>query len=406
MINATTKAESGAGSKQTLTSRNQNLSRRKKFVFYLVVLLIPAITISSFYVVYAAYRTNQLYWYVKLNQRGWKGKVHRADSELGFVPIPDSQGAEVFPIGDEIPVRYDKDGFRVPVETAASTSPNHHPIVLTLGCSFTYGAATSAENTYPFLVGHYLAGTTKNAGVSSYGLSQMMVLAKRLVPIHKPDYLLVQYSPWLVERAQSPFAPTYFGSVTTPYFFASQNELVLHPPVFQTKIMDLPIDRYRNPQRGFGDRASFLWNVGLPLYIHDDFNLSVYKLRRVFGFLPDPATDRAQLTRYVYDEIAKVAKANGARLVIVVLGNDYSPVQIPDGVFPGDSIVVNAQAALISHLSVANQETYEKSYAHWRGSPLRIVDSHPNENAHRIIAEAIMQKIQDATDNRVGQSAR
>jgi hypothetical protein len=55
-------------------------------------------------------------------------------------------------------------------------------------------------------------------GVSSYGLSEMMVLAKRLVPIQKPDYLLVPYSPWLVGRAQSPFAPTYFGSVVTPYF--------------------------------------------------------------------------------------------------------------------------------------------------------------------------------------------
>src|SRR6266550_471742 len=385
--------ESGAGQKQTLPERNQNLSRRKKFAFYLIVFLIPAITISSFYVVYTAYRTNPLYWYVKLNQRGWKGKVHRADSELGFAPVPDAQGAEVFPIGDEMPVRYDKDGFRVPLETSVSRSPSRHPIVLTLGCSFTYGAATSAESTYPFLVGQYLGGTTRNAGVSSYGLSQMMVLARRLVPIHKPDYLLVQYSPWLVERAQSPFAPTYFGSVATPYFFISQNELVLHPPVFQTKILDLPIDRYRNPQTGFVDRVSFLWHVGLPLYIHDDFNLSVYKFRRVFGFLPEPATNREQLTRYVYEEVAKVAKANGATLVIVVLGNDYRPVQIPDGMFPAEAHIVNAQDALLGHLPNVNQDNYEQAYFHWRGSPSRIVDSHPNENAHRIIAEAIVRAI-------------
>jgi hypothetical protein len=74
--------------------------------------------------------------------------------------------------------------------------------VLALGCSFTYGAATNAENTYPYLVGQRLAGTTRNAGVSSYGLSQMMILAKRLVPAYKPDYLLVQYSPWLVDRSK------------------------------------------------------------------------------------------------------------------------------------------------------------------------------------------------------------
>jgi hypothetical protein len=392
MINGNHYEKSGAGPKQTLTNR-KNLSRKKKFAFCLIVLLIPAIAISCFYVVFTAYRTNSFYWYVKLNQRGWKGKVYRADSELGFVPVADSEGAEVFPIGDEIPMRYDKNGFRVPLEIKESRSPNPPPIVLTLGCSFTYGAATAAENTYPFLVGLDLRGTVRNGGVASYGLSQMMVLAKRLVPIHKPDYLLVQYSPWLVDRAQSPFAPTYVGSVTTPYFFTSRNELVLHPPVFQIRILDLPIDRYRNRQGGFVERASFLWNVGLPLYIHDDFNLSVYKLRRVFGFLPEPATNREQLTRYVYEEIAKVARANGAKLFIVVLGNDHKPVPIPDGMFPAEAIIVNAHDALLGHLPVVTQDSYEKAYFHWRGSPSRIVDSHPNENAHRIIAEAIMKAI-------------
>ena len=377
-----------------MTKRNRHLSKRKKLAFYLIVLLIPAITISFLYVAYTAYRTNALYSYVKLNQRGWKGKVHRADPDLGFAPVPDSEGSEVFPIGDDIPVRFDKDGFRVPLDSGASEPINTRPVVLTLGCSFSYGAATSAENTYPFLVGRRLAGTTKNAGVSSYGLSQMMVLANKLVPIHKPDYLIVQYSPWLVDRAQNPFAPTYFGRVPTPYFFASHNEMALHPPVFQTMVLDLPIDRYRNPQRGLVDRVSFLWNVGLPLYIHDDFNLSIYAVRRMFGFLPEPVSDREQLTRFVYGEIAKVAKANGAKLVIVVLGNDYKPVPIPDGVFPAEAIVVNAQDDLLAHLPIVNQDNYEKAYFHWRGSPSRIVDSHPNESAHRIIAEAIVRAIQ------------
>jgi hypothetical protein len=229
-----------------MTKQRKTLSRKKRLVFSVIIFVIPATSISAIYVAYTGYRTAPIYWYVKHSERGWKGKLHRSDAELGFAPIPDSRGAEVFPVGNDIPARYDKDGFRVPLEDGIPTSPNRHPIVLALGCSFTYGAATLAEKTYPYLVGQYLGGTTRNAGVGSYGLSQMLVLAKRLVPANKPDYLIVQYSPWLVDRARSPFAPTNFGKVPTPYFFVRQNELALHPPVFVTKIMDLPFDQYRN----------------------------------------------------------------------------------------------------------------------------------------------------------------
>jgi hypothetical protein len=132
--------------------------------------------------------------------------------------------------------------------------------------------------------------------------------------------------------------------------------------------------------------------------------MSHYYINRLFGGVPEPAPNPEQVTKYVYEEIAEVARKNGAKVVIVVLGSDYRQVQIPEGSFPSNFIIVNAHDALLRHLPVANQDGYEQSYAHWRGSPLRIVDSHPNENAHQIIAEAIIQKVQDAakkqTDNR------
>lgn len=381
-----------------LTKRIKNLSRKKRLVFSFIVFLIPATTISAIYVVYTGYRTAPIYWHIKHNERGWKGKVHKADAELGFVPVPDSRGAETFPIGGDIPMRYDKYGFRVPLEDGI-TSPNRHPVVLALGSSFTYGAAVPAENTYSYLVGQGLRGSTRNAGVGGYGLAQMLVLARRLVPTYKPDYLLVQYSPWLAGWAQSPFAASYLGKVPIPYFFVSQNELAVQPPVFQTKIMDLPTDKYRNTQVSVIDKVSFLWHVGLPLYVHDDFNMCSLSIRRLLGLVPQPAPNAQEITKYVYGELAKVAKENGAKLVIVVLGADEHPVQAPDTLFPPDSIAVNAQSALLRNLPVVNsREEYQKAYMHWRGSPLTIVDAHPNETAHRIIAEAIIQKIQETTE--------
>jgi len=380
-------------------SQSQPLSRRKKIVFRLILLLIPIIAISFLYLCFTAYRTRSIYQYVKTNQRGWRGKVYKPDTELGFAPIANSRGAEVFPIGDDVPAHFDNEGFRIPLDDGKTTSPGSHPIVLALGCSFTYGSAARAEDTYPYLIGHNLDGRTKNAGVSSYGLSQILILAQRLVPTQKPDYLLVQYSPWLVERAQSPFAPTYFGRMPTPYFFSRQNDLALQPPVFQTQIFDLAIDQYRNTSPGFGDQLSFLWRVGLPLFLHDDFNMACYVGKRLLGRVPKPASDQDRIVKYVYGEIGKLARENGAKLVIVVMGNDVNRVQIQSDWFPADAIVVNAQDSLWEQLPIANQENYEKAYAFWRGLPPRIVDNHPNENAHRLISDAVTRKILDRSDD-------
>lgn len=369
------------------------LSRKKKIGFRLIVLLIPVITISFLYFGYTAYRTRALYQYVKSNQRGWRGKTIKPDAELGFAPIANSVGAEIFPIGEDIPARFDRDGFRVPLDEAKATPPDRRPMGLTLGCSFTYGAAARAEDTYPYLVGQTLGGTTRNAGVPSYGLAQMLMLAKRLAPAEKPDYLLVQYSPWLIERAQNPFAPAYFGKMPTPYFFSRQGSFGLEPPVFRTKIFDLPIDEYRNTPASFGNQLSFLWRVGLPLFVHDDFHMARYLGKRLLGRVPEPASDPDGVIKYVYGEIGNLARQSGAQLVIVVLGNDVSPVWINRDWFPEDAIIVNAHDFLLGNLPVVNQESYDKSYAFWRGTPPGIVDQHPNENAHRLIAEAVTRAI-------------
>src|SRR5213593_758064 len=145
-----------------MTERTRKLSGRRRLAFYLTILLIPVVALTAIYMAFTGYRTALLYSYIKNNERGWKGAVYRADAELGFAPIANSRGAEVFPIGDEVPARFDQSGFRVPLDEATATNGNRHPVVLALGCSFTYGAATSAERTYSHLVGEYLGGVDRN----------------------------------------------------------------------------------------------------------------------------------------------------------------------------------------------------------------------------------------------------
>src|SRR6185503_21131713 len=105
-----------------MNSQRQPLSRRKKFVFRLILLLIPVIAISFLYLCFTAYRSRSIYQYVKANQRGWRGKTYQPDAELGFAPIKNSQGAEVFPIGEDVPARFDNDGFRVPLADGSKPS--------------------------------------------------------------------------------------------------------------------------------------------------------------------------------------------------------------------------------------------------------------------------------------------
>ena len=204
-------------------------------------LLVCAAVLAAAYVGAAAYRSKPLYESLKSHERGWSGRAHAPDARLGFAPVPGARGAHVFPIGPDVPMRYDAHGFRVPVHAEQAPAVTH-PLLLTLGCSFTYGDAVAAEEAWPFVTAQMLGGTAANAGVCGYGLAQMLLLAERLVPSVAPDYLVVQYSPWLASRAQSPLGPSRFGYLPTPYFFDQNGTLQLRDPVFRTIVPDLVVD--------------------------------------------------------------------------------------------------------------------------------------------------------------------
>ena len=103
----------------------QELRTKRKGAFYLLLFLIPVVTIALMDLGYTVFRTSQFYTYVKSDQRGWSGKVHGVHKELGFAPIPNSRGSEIMPLGPDVPMRYDKDGFRIPFEDKLNTKNIH-----------------------------------------------------------------------------------------------------------------------------------------------------------------------------------------------------------------------------------------------------------------------------------------
>ncbi len=365
------------------------LSVRKKLLF-------SALTLGFFLVLLWVgslwWRGDQLYRQIMGSARGWSSRIHATDPVLGFVPQAGAESEEVFPIGPPVPTRVDRNSFRIPADDTYKPAADR-PLVLALGCSLTFGAACRAEETYPFLVADGLQGRCMNAAACSYGLAQMLLRAGTLIPEYKPDIVIVQYSPWLVDRAITKYAPTYFGKLPVPYFFDDEDgRLEIHPPAFSQS--DAPLLEYRDSPRSVGLYCSFLFRAAVPLLIHDDFWGAVTSAKQLFGIAPRPSERRQAIVDQVYGEISELCRAADSRMIVVMLDKGIPPIQRDSlGDIP-HATVLDAHMKLAALLPSYDNETFLRTFAHWRGDPLLMVDDHPNPTAHGIIANVILAALE------------
>lgn len=369
-------------------AKMKNFPPWKKLLFSICLLLISLLIGYGLTVTGRAW---SLYSYAKGLSRGWRSPAYRSDPELGWVPMPGARSAHAFPTGPDIPMQFDADGFRIPV---GEQRPNRRsrPLILALGCSLTYGDACAAEDTFPHKVAQALGGTELNAGVCSYGLAQMMLLAERLIPQYSPDYVLIQYSPWLFDRATAHFAPTYFSYASSPFFADTHaGGVEIRPPVFSN--YDLDLSPWRVSRRGPLDFMSFLLRGALPLFVHDDLSILSYRARCAAGLIKKPTRNRGAVLKIAYGRMQALCSQNKSLPLIVILGNSSAAVPVPDELRELGMPLVNAHAALISSLSEPTDDAYGRAYGHFRGSPPVCVDGHPNPRAHTLIAESIVDHI-------------
>ncbi len=146
----------------------------------------------------------------------------------------------VFCDGSTIPVYYDSQSFRSSSKEILKLGANgtrKPDYILSLRFSFTSGFGVPAKSTFCHLMADELGMVPLNAGRCSYGLAEMLILVRRLIPEFKPKIVLVQYSPWLVERSQQRYGPTFYGLLPHPYFVEeSVAGLKIHGPDFMTAI--------------------------------------------------------------------------------------------------------------------------------------------------------------------------
>jgi len=373
------------------------LSLRKRL---LVAVLIFLLTFCMGYLVWGAYRSGRLYIQIKSAGHGWTTPVNMHDPVLGYRPLPNVDSMEMFPCGGRVPVYQDEEGFRVSAAGVQSSS-GKRPFVLALGCSFTFGTGCAAEEAFPFLVAKGFNGTALNAGVEGYGLAQMLLRARELIPKHRPEYVLIEYAPWIVERSTGyASAPEAYGCTSRPYFAVTPDGGYFPaPPAFATNFFNLNISGYVEGKMRPVEFASFVFSIGLPLWSYSDLQLTLFSVKRTLHLLPSPVPGSDDLVKAVYAELGELCRENGSRMIVVVVGSGgVPPEQMSHNHIEalrsvGSITLVDAYAALYARLYPPTAQEYEKIYGIWGCTPPRLVDRHPNPHAHQVIAETVLRSL-------------
>ncbi|TDI93821.1 MAG: SGNH/GDSL hydrolase family protein [Caldithrix sp.] len=364
--------------------KNRPISRKKELFFTAILLLLSLSVCAGLYLSTIVWRSNNS---LSEHSRWRHFGTYRPDENYGSFPKPDTLTYHSLENGERVPAIFDKNGFRIPFGEDEEHVRSSLCRILFLGGSFTHGNGVLAEKTFAYLTANALNASAMNAGGAGWGLSQMVLRARDVIPRLKPDIVVVQYSNWLPGRSLRFYTPTNWGKVPAPYFYESGGIIGIHQPVFQSVNFKVPISEFA----GEG-LPTFLWKVGIPLFIQDDYLVLRTALKSRLGTLDLPITSREKAVNFAYKEIQQLCSSNGARMLILV---------IPGGIndHPKDSLdafswrVVRTLEPLTRRLPEPTPEAWAASYKFWRGYPPRIVDHHPSARMHAAIAETLIGAI-------------
>lgn len=392
-----------------LPRKQRNWSGRRAVARKLLTWVVLPVFVVGF--AYYTAQIQRIYALVKGDLLGWEGQVYMADEWLGYKPVPGKTGYARIPFSEKMPVRFDENGFR----STLYERQHRDTSILFLGCSYTFGDKCRADHLFSFYVGDSLRYKAVNAGMIGYGLAQILLRSRELIPRLQPRYVVVQQSPWLPQRAVVPYSPGFFSTVTVPRITLEQGAAVVHKPVYPTKIFDLPMHRFMESGNGLLDNAAFYFQVGIPLLSYNEFHKYKFKWQAFRGKLPFHAYEEAaSIESYVYSEISGLCQEYGSEMIILRLSNgidqnaDIDESYTHNGLKP---LIVDADSLLWARLDAGSLAEYEKVYKHWRvpdqaqldrygplfhraeGTDSVLIDGHPNELAHSYIAAGILEAI-------------
>jgi hypothetical protein len=385
-----------------------NGSTLKKVIPSSLFVIIFILTIFIVKEIYASFRAvDKLYDYYKQNI-GIRGNVFMADDALGHCGVPNGSGMHTFPLKNnpiQVPIQLDDEGFRIPTKKPLINSDT---LMMFLGCSFTWGDYSLAEENYPSQAANSLKIKPLNCGVDAYGLAQMLLLAERKVVQHRPKILSVQYSPWLADRARFMFFPTAHGVMPFPFITKNaQSEFYIHEPFFRSSLYNPEYKYFKTSPNSLSDKISFFFKVGFPVAIRDSWERRIAQWKIYLGFLPMSESDNLRIEKFVYERIYGLCKKYGVKMVVLNIGgfgysdeermsNHYDRKRFQETMSP--ELIKNVafiDADSVLRAGILPKENYSK-YVQWgKISPTdsMIYDNHPNPMAHKIIANALVEGI-------------
>lgn len=316
----------------------------------------------------------------------YTSNLYDSDGKLGYKLKSNATGYFVWSYGDSVLIETDENGFR--------KTPYGKRIgggLLFLGDSFTFGEELAAAESFPFKIGMVMGRRVYNAAVSGYGYAQMIYQAQNLIDELDPEFIVVQLSPWLAERATSPYMPAPFFKV--PVIHLSEDGALIDPyfesPVFELSQDDL-LNKYRRSEASFSDFLSFVWHFSGPVYWA--------QLKGQFSLINEPVSvaNESFATKWTLQQLKELAA--GRRLILVIMG------------FTGDEIGslqreydITLDQANIEHIDmdsimyaqpgISSLDDFERAYNFWHGNPPELIDYHYNEHAHQLITNAVLQQI-------------
>lgn len=97
---------------------------------------------------------------------------------------------------------------------------------------------------------------------------------------------------------------------------------------------------------------------------------------------------------HVYSSIAKLARSNGTAMFILMLGRNRNIDEEKNLLSQvKGATVVDGVTALYMHLEAGGKDDWLRQFAHLRGFPPKVVNKHPNKDAHRIIGVTLADAI-------------
>lgn len=368
-----------------------------RILYYILALVLMAIVYLT---VFFCITTNTFYIYTKGNTKG-EGHLFTGDSLLGYRLLPNQTGyayiSNGYTICDTIQVRTNSLGNRIATDTDTANNYTN----LFLGCSFTFGSANKAENTYPHYLSTLLQSNYENAGLSNYGLCQMLLKCQRLMGEEKFDYVFAQYSPWLVDRSIEQHGSILFGYRPFPYVAKKGNQCYIHPPLFSSSMYDVPLDYYKHSAPCIQDRLSFFYHVGIPVIGIDYIKRAYYDIAVALHIYPSPCTNRQEVANYIYTTLDSICRANNSKLIIVKFS---APDSVIYSIAASNQLILadtDKDLDAIAGSGLNNGKRYDYLYRHTliKGTDTLVYDRHYNAYANRIIAASVYKTLKQTADN-------